>query len=113
MDNSDHSLIVYGSLAPGEANHFLLAGLPGTWERCVIRGHMGKYGGFKSFHYAANGPAHPAWLLSSPQLPGFLPELDDFEGEAYERGIIPARVGDRWVTAQIYAGKYVDEVLNR
>ncbi len=107
-DNPETGLIVYGSLAPGEANHFLLAGLPGEWYRCQIRGHLGNYRGFKSFRYDPRGPEHPAWLLSSPDLPRVLPELDDFEGEEYERIIIPARVGDRRVMAQVYEGKQVD-----
>lgn len=108
MDNPDHRLIVYGSLAPGEANHFLLADLPGAWERCVIRGNMGEYWGFKAFQYDETGPEHPAWLFSSPQLPRLLSELDAFEGEAYERRLIPAQVGDHRVMAQIYTGRYVD-----
>jgi len=107
-DNPETKLIVYGSLAPGGANAFLLAGLIGEWRRCHIRGHMGRYRGFKSFRYDPQGPAHPAWLLSSADLPRVLPDLDDFEGEEYARRIIPARVNDRWVMAQVYAGRYVD-----
>jgi gamma-glutamylcyclotransferase (GGCT)/AIG2-like uncharacterized protein YtfP len=106
--NPEENLIVYGSLAPGEANHFLLAGLEGEWYRCRIRGRLGNYRGFKSFRYDPHGPEHPAWLFLSTELPRVLPELDDFEGEEYERIIIPARVGDRWVMAQVYEGKYVD-----
>ena len=64
--------------------------------------------GFKSFRYDPQGPEHPAWLLESTDLPRIIPELDDFEGEAYERRIIPARVNGGWVRAQVYAGKYVD-----
>ncbi len=108
MDNSDQRLIVYGTLVPEGMYHYLLADLPGVWERCVIRGYMGEYAGFKAFHYDEHGPEHPAWLLDSPQLPRLLPELDDFEGEAYERRLIPAQVGERWVMAQIYTGRQVE-----
>jgi gamma-glutamylcyclotransferase (GGCT)/AIG2-like uncharacterized protein YtfP len=108
MDNPEARLIVYGSLAPGEANHFRLAGLSGEWHRCQIQGHMGQYRGFKSFRYEPQGPEHPAWLLASADLPRFIPELDDFEGEGYERTIIPAKIGDHWVMAQVYEGKYSD-----
>jgi gamma-glutamylcyclotransferase (GGCT)/AIG2-like uncharacterized protein YtfP len=106
--NPEKQLIVYGSLVPGGLNHFLLADLPGTWEQCFIRGRMGEYWGFRTFRYDPAGPEHPAWLLTSPALPGILPDLDGFEGEAYERRIIPARVNGGWVRAQVYAGKYVD-----
>jgi gamma-glutamylcyclotransferase (GGCT)/AIG2-like uncharacterized protein YtfP len=104
----EERLIVYGTLVPGEMYHFLLADLPGTWEQCAICGHMGEYGGFKAFYYDAAGPEHPAWLLISPGLPGRFPELDEFEGEGYDRVIIPARLNDRWVMAQIYVAASVD-----
>ena len=108
-DNPETRLIVYGSLAPGEANAFMLADLPGEWRPCRIRGHLGAFRGFKSFRYDPRGPEHPAWLLVSTELPRIIPELDDFEGEAYERLIIPAKVNGSWVMAQVYAGKYVDK----
>jgi gamma-glutamylcyclotransferase (GGCT)/AIG2-like uncharacterized protein YtfP len=108
MNDPETKLIVYGSLAPGEANHFLLAGLTGEWYRCSIRGHLGHYRGFKSFRYAPQGPEHPAWLLESSELPRIIEDLDDFEGAEYERIVVPTQVGDRWVRAQIYAGKQVD-----
>ncbi len=107
-DNPETKLIVYGSLAPGEANHFLLAGLTGVWRRCHIRGRLGHYRGFKSFRYDPRGPEHQAWLLESAELPRLIPDLDDFEGEEYERIIIPAQVTGRWVLAQVYEGKYID-----
>lgn len=107
-DNPETRLIVYGSLAPGGANAFMLAGLVGEWRRCYIRGHLGRYHGFKSFRYDPQGPEHQVWLLSSAELPEFITDLDEFEGEGYERIIIPARISDDWVMAQVYEGKYVD-----
>jgi hypothetical protein len=88
--------------------HYLLADLAGTWEQCVIRGHMGEYWGFLAFRFDEHGPEHPAWLFTSKALPQKFPELDAFEGEAYQRRLIPARVGIRWVRAQRYEGKYLD-----
>ena len=108
MDTPETKLIVYGSLAPGEANHFLVAGLRGAWHRCQIRGHMGHYRGFKSFRYDPQGPEHPAWLLESAELPRVIHELDDFEGEEYQRSMIPAKLGEHLVMAQVYEGKYCD-----
>jgi hypothetical protein len=108
VDDPQTRLIVYGSLAPGGANAFMLAGLVGEWHPCHIRGHMGACRGFKSFRYDPQGPEHPAWLLASAELPRIILDLDDFEGEEYERIIIPARVSGRWVTAQVYEGKCVD-----
>jgi len=107
-DDPETRLIVYGSLAPGGSNAFVLAGLVGEWYPCHIRGHLGTYRGFKSFRYDPKGPEHPAWLLKSADLPRVILDLDDFEGEEYERIIIPAKVSDRWVMAQVYEGKYMD-----
>ncbi len=107
-DSPETKLIVYGSLVPGEANHFLLAGLTGQWHKCHIRGHMGQYRGFKSFRYDPKGPQHRAWLLESFELSRFITDLDDFEGEGYKRIIIPAQVDGRWVMAQVYEGRYSD-----
>ena len=107
-DNPDHHLIVYGTLVPGGMYHFLLADLPGTWERCVIRGYMREHWGFRAFQYDEQGPEHPAWLFISPGLPEKFPELDVFEGEAYQRRVIPAWVGKRLVLAHIYAGRFFE-----
>lgn len=104
-DNPDEHLIVYGTLVPGGMYHYLLAGLPGTWEPCVIRGHMGEYWGFKAFQYDENGPEHRAWLFTSAALPEKFRDLDAFEGEAYRRRVIPVRVGRRRVLAQIYEAR--------
>ena len=100
-----HRLIVYGTLVPGGRYHYLLADLPGTWEKCVIKGHMGVYWGYKSFIYDEAGAEQEAWLFTSPALPEVFPELDSFEGEGYRRTIIPAQVGERRVLANIYEGK--------
>jgi gamma-glutamylcyclotransferase (GGCT)/AIG2-like uncharacterized protein YtfP len=102
MDNLDESLIVYGTLAPGGRYHYLLADLPGTWVKCVIRGQMGDSKGFKAFRYEESGPEHPAWLVTPKALPQKFPELDAFEGESYRRRVISARVGRRRVWAHIY-----------
>jgi hypothetical protein len=108
MDTPKTRLIVYGSLAPGGSNAFMLAGLVGKWHKCQIQGHMGQYRGFKSFRYDPQGPEHPAWLLESSELLRVISDLDDFEGEEYERNLIPARVDGRWVMAQVYEGRYFD-----
>ena len=101
MDNPQTRLIVYGSLAPGEANAFMLAGLSGEWRPCRIRGRMGAFMGFKSFRYDPQGPEHPAWLLSSAELLGSSQSWTTSRGRNTRRRIIPARVNGRWVKAQV------------
>ena len=77
-------------------------------EQCLIRGRLGESWGFMAFQYDEKGPEHPAWLFTSPALPQKFPELDAFEGEAYQRRLIPARVGQRLVLAHIYAGRFFE-----
>jgi gamma-glutamylcyclotransferase (GGCT)/AIG2-like uncharacterized protein YtfP len=105
LTNPEERLIVYGTLAPGGKYHHLLANLPADWEHCTIRGSLGAYRGYPSFKWNPGGEAHPAWLVTSPGLPAKYRELDDFEGEAYTRRLIPAETGRRLVIACIYEGK--------
>jgi hypothetical protein len=110
MDSTkpEERLVIYGSLAPGGANNFMFTGVEGNWHKCVIRGRMGRWRGFKSFKYDPAGEEHEAWLFESPVLPQMYPDLDDFEGEEYHRTLIPVQVGDLTVMAHIYEGKYCD-----
>jgi hypothetical protein len=104
----EERLVIYGSLAPGGSNNFMFTGVDGNWHKCVIKGRMGRWRGFKSFRYDPQGQEYEAWLFESPVLPQMFPDLDDFEGEEYKRTVIPARIGDHLVLAQIYEGKYSD-----
>lgn len=101
-------LVVYGSLAPGGVNNFILARLGGSWHRCTIRGRIRMYRGFRAFKYDPAGEEIPAWLFSSPALPEKFPDLDDFEGDDYQRILIPVNVGGQKILANIYEGKYLD-----
>ncbi len=106
VDNPEERLIVYGSLAPGGVNSFLLRPLGGTWQKCVIRGRMERFRGFKFFKHDPGGDEHQAWLFTSPALPGKYAELDDFEGEEYQRILIPAEVEGHRLMANIYAARW-------
>jgi len=103
LDNPNHRLIVYGTLAPGRS-------ITSCWRvgrdlgALCNPGRMGQWYGFKAFKWEPGGEEHGAWLFTSRALPERLPELDDFEGEAYQRVVIPVQVGRRRVLAQIYEG---------
>jgi gamma-glutamylcyclotransferase (GGCT)/AIG2-like uncharacterized protein YtfP len=101
----EERLIVYGTLMPGGQYHYLLADLAAAWEKCIIRGRLGTYQGYPSFKWNPAGEPHSAWLVTSAGLPAKFRELDDFEGDAYIRRLIPAEVGGRLVIAYIYEGR--------
>jgi gamma-glutamylcyclotransferase (GGCT)/AIG2-like uncharacterized protein YtfP len=90
---SEH-LIVYGSLAPGRANHHELAGLAGEWSSGWVTGDQLRIGwgaalGYPAIRLRAGAARVEAWLLCSPALPAAWIRLDAFEGAAYQRVLAP------------------------
>lgn len=87
-------LIVYGSLAPGRANHLQLASLGGAWTRGWISGDRVAAGwgfdlGYPGVRWRPGGEHIEAWLLHTAGLAGEWDRLDDFEGAAYQRLLAP------------------------
>jgi gamma-glutamylcyclotransferase (GGCT)/AIG2-like uncharacterized protein YtfP len=102
-----HRLAVYGSLAPGEVNHAQLAGLSGTWRDGSVRGDLLEAGwgatlGFRALVWRADGPEVPVKLFESDELPAHWARLDAFEGEGYRRIVVPVRMAEGEVGANIY-----------
>ena len=87
-------LAVYGSLAPGRENHYLLAKYPGTWSRGRVRGDVinagwGAAGGYLGLIPRDDGPWVAVQVFESESLAGAWQELDEFEGSEYQRVLIP------------------------
>lgn len=105
--NADTRLAVYGTLAPGEVNHAVVADLRGTWRAGEVRGWLHPTGwgmtyGFPALRWDPEGPAVAVQVLTSEDLPAAWPRLDRFEGEAYRRIVVPVTCGDTTVPANIY-----------
>lgn len=103
----DTRLAVYGTLAPGEVNHGVVAGLAGTWEPGVVHGRLHPAGwgmtyGFRALRWDPDGPAVPVQVLTSPALPAAWARLDRFEGDAYRRIVVPVTHKGATVLAHIY-----------
>ncbi len=87
---------IYGSLAPGEANHHQIADLRGTWERGSVRGRKLDRGwgagvGFPGLELSPEVGEVPVMLFVSDDLPGAWARLDAFEGSDYCRVLTPVR----------------------
>lgn len=107
---ASHRLAIYGSLAPGEANHHAIADLPGTWEDGIVTGVLqpcepGDGVRFPALRWRAGGPPIVARLFLSDALPAHWVRLDAFEGTAYRRILVPvhSESGDLLAVANLYA----------
>ena len=104
---AEHRLAVYGSLAPGEVNAYLLDGIRGTWRSGTVRGDLHPEGwgmtyGFPALRWRADGPAVPVRLFESPDLPAHWPRLDAFEGVEYRRIVVPVSTAQGDLPANVY-----------
>jgi gamma-glutamylcyclotransferase (GGCT)/AIG2-like uncharacterized protein YtfP len=111
---ASRALAVYGTLAPGRPNHHVVAPLGGAWADGVVEGELFPEGwgatlGYPAFRPRAGGAAIAVQVLTSPALPAAWTALDEFEGAAYRRILIPVlhpgTVGGRALrtVANIYA----------
>lgn len=108
MSDARHRLAVYGSLAPGEANHDQLAGLEGRWEEGWVRGRLHDRGwgaaeGFPGLVPDPDGDRVRVQVFRSADLPGAWQRLDRFEGREYERVVVPVEgLGEGTLPCWIY-----------
>ena len=102
-------LFVYGTLAPGRANHEVLRDIPGTWRQASLRGRLYDEGwgagmGCPGIVPDSNGESVEGYLLASEQLEAHWPRLDAFEGEGYRRRLVAVTIdGASEVEAWVYA----------
>src|SRR5215210_469731 len=89
-----HTLAVYGTLAPGQPNHHVLAPLGGEWTDGMIDGDLIPMGwgaalGYAGFRPRAGGDAVAVKVLTAPSLATAWSALDRFEGPGYRRILVP------------------------
>lgn len=91
---TSQTLAVYGTLAPGQSNHHIVARLGGDWTDGVVEGDLFPVGwgailGYPAFRPRVGGAAVPVQVLTSPLLATAWPHLDRFEGPEYQRILVP------------------------
>ncbi|HEU4452573.1 MAG TPA: gamma-glutamylcyclotransferase [Longimicrobium sp.] len=107
-------LAVYGTLAPGQPNHHVVAPMGGEWTAGVIEGDLSPMGwgatlGYPAFVPRAGGANVAVHVLTAPALADAWPALDEFEGAGYRRILVPVfspAAGDErrlYTVANLYA----------
>ena len=102
LERPSRRLVAYGTLAPGQANHQVVAGLSGNWETCTLRGSIEPSRDLPVFSWNPGGMELDAHLFTSSQLPNSWARIDAFEGEAYKRRLVPARTETGIAIANVY-----------
>ena len=104
-------LFVYGTLGPGRPNDHLLKTIGGTWEEASVIGILHQEGwgsemGYPGITLDQNGDKVEGFLFTSDKISEHWAELDEFEGEAYERVLTGVELPNRTVVdAYIYTLK--------
>ncbi|MEM7084205.1 MAG: gamma-glutamylcyclotransferase family protein [Pseudomonadota bacterium] len=114
MTKETERLFVYGTLAPGRANHDTLADIEGTWLAATVRGHLLDQGwgakmGYPGIVPASDGAVVEGFVLSSSLLHTKWSMLDAFEGDAYRRESVAVTLETgEIVDAYVYALRHAD-----
>lgn len=109
MNGAPHEhLAVYGTLRPGEENHWLVRSVSGVWRDGLLTGWVyvvgwGRYEGYPGLTLHPEGNRVPVAVLTSETLDRHWDELDEFEGPGYRRVRTPVDLDDgSTVTAWVY-----------
>lgn len=88
------SLFVYGTLCPGKPNAHILESIGGTWEKGYVNGTLYPAGWAAAMGYPGivlDGSDKVAgYVFYSADLPSHWQDLDEFEGDEYQR--VPVKV---------------------
>jgi gamma-glutamylcyclotransferase (GGCT)/AIG2-like uncharacterized protein YtfP len=110
MFNTNQTLAVYGTLAPGKPNHHILAPYGGTWSDGTVEGDLftGGWGsslGYPAFKPREGGSIIEVKVLKAPALSAAWPSVDEFEGDGYQRILVPVfnAAGELSTVANLYA----------
>lgn len=110
-DDRMPALAVYGSLAPGEPNHWMVSRMRGEWTTGTVRGYLfeltwGPAEGHAGFLPDPDGHTVDVAVLRSADLDRRWDEIDDFEGEAYDRRPIEVCLdGGPTIVAEIHVAR--------
>lgn len=96
---TNKTLAVYGTLAPGLQNYHIVEPLGGEWTEGSIEGDLQPTGwgatlGYPAFRPRVGGPILKIRILKSELLAKDWARVDEFEGPEYKRILIPVFYAD-------------------
>ncbi len=94
-----NQLFVYGTLAPGRPNAFVLENIGGSWKQGSVKGTFYEKGwgaamGFPALVLESKGDIIKGFVFSSENLADHWDALDAFEGPAYKRVLTSVQISD-------------------
>ena len=104
-------LFVYGTLGPGRPNEHVLKKIGGVFEEASTTGILHQEGwgadmGYPGLTLDAEGEKIEGFVFNSENLEEHWSELDDFEGEAYQREVAMVKLrSGKVVEAFVYTIK--------
>ena len=107
-------LFVYGTLSPSRPNEHILRNIGGSWEVASVTGTLHHEGwgatmGYPGITLDKDGDKVEGFLFSSVNIAEHWSELDEFEGEAYERVLTTVELQNKTIAeAFIYTLKRVN-----
>ena len=92
-------LLVYGTLAPGESNHYMMKDISGVWKTAYFKGKVlkkdwGKWNGYPGIILDNESDEIKGYVFSSRELKEHWDRLDEFEGKDYSRVKTSAKLED-------------------
>lgn len=106
-----NKLFVYGTLCPGRPNEHILNNIGGSWEKASVTGKLHNEGwgsamGYPGITLDKDGEEIEGFLFSSAKIVDHWSELDEFEGDGYERVLTSVEINKSTFTdAYIYTLK--------
>jgi gamma-glutamylcyclotransferase (GGCT)/AIG2-like uncharacterized protein YtfP len=105
LDRPSCKLLVYGTLAPGEVNHSVIADVPGKWQDCRLQGEIGTSSDLPILSLHTSGKEMCAKFFMSDKLPDHWQRLDQFEGSSYWRSLVPVQTENGMAICNAYLGR--------
>ncbi len=110
FDSASERLAIYGTLAPNEPNEVILKDMKGEWIDGKVRGNLSQVGGLPIFEWNTSADEITVKVFCSDDLPSHLARIDSFEGNDYERILVPITLEDNTFTiANIYNAAFAQQ----